>query len=121
VELRKIHVFLFMPLRIGWMFNAPDTLRFWVEQKQQRPGRQMVVILGDAEHFLMERGPDNASSVSDLINAGDGLLGDFLQLHLICTVNCEVDRLDRAVTRPGRMQASREFKRLTPSSVVSHK
>jgi hypothetical protein len=51
---------------------------------------------------------------SDLLNAGDGLLGDFLQLHLICTLNCEIDRLDKAVTRPGRMLAYREFKRLTP-------
>jgi hypothetical protein len=114
VALLKTHFFLFMPLRIGWIFNAPETIHFWVNQKEQNPGRKLVVILEDAEHFLMERGPDNATSVSDLLNAGDGLLGDFLQLHLICTLNCEIDRLDKAVTRPGRMLAYREFKRLTP-------
>ena len=105
VALHKSHFFLYMPMKIGWMLNAPETVQFWVTQKQQNPNRKLVVILEDAEHFLMERGSDNASSASDLINAGDGLLGNFLQLHLICTVNCDVDRLDKAVTRPGRMVA----------------
>jgi len=115
VALHKSHFFLYMPMKIGWMLNAPETVQFWVDQKQRNPHRKLVVILEDAEHFLMERKADNASSASDLINASDGLLGNFLQLHLICTVNCEMDRLDPAVTRPGRMLAYREFKRLTPA------
>ncbi|HEV2692329.1 MAG TPA: AAA family ATPase [Verrucomicrobiae bacterium] len=116
--LHKTHFFLYMPMRIGWMLNAPETIQFWIEQRRQNPNHKLVVILEDAEHFLTERGPNNASSVSDLINAGDGLLGSFLQLHLICTVNCEVNRLDKAVTRSGRMLAYREFKRLTPQQAA---
>ena len=112
-ELHDSHYFLFMPLKIGWMLNAPETVRFWMEQKQQNPSRKLVAILEDAEHFLMQRGGDNASSASDLLNASDGLLGDFLQMHLICTVNCDVSQLDKAVTRSGRMLAYREFSRLT--------
>jgi len=115
VALHRTHFFLYMPMRIGWMLNAPETIQFWIEQHRQNPNHKLVVILEDAEHFLMERGPDNASSVSDLINAGDGLLGNFLELHLICTVNCDVERLDKAVTRSGRMLAYREFMRLTPT------
>lgn len=114
VALHKSHFFLYMPMKVGWMLNAPETVQFWVEQKQRNPKRKLVVILEDAEYFLMERGSDNASSASDLINAGDGLLGNFLQLHLICTLNCELKSLDKAVTRPGRMLAYREFTRLTP-------
>lgn len=72
-----------------------------------------MIILEDAEHFLMKRGSDNATEVADLLNAGDGLLGDFLQLHLICTLNCEFSRMDSAVTRPGQLVAYREFPRLT--------
>ena len=115
VALHKSHFFLYMPMKMGWMLSAPETVQFWVEQKKRHRKRKLVVILEDAEHFLMERGPDNASSASDLLNAGDGLLGTFLQLHLICTVNCELERLDKAVTRPGRMVAYREFSQLTPT------
>lgn len=115
VELHQSHFFLYMPMKLGWMLSAPETIQFWIWQKQRNAKRKLVVILEDAEHFLIERGADNASSASDLINAGDGLLGNFLQLHLICTVNCEVDRLDKAVTRPGRLLAYREFSRLTPA------
>lgn len=113
--LHQSHFFLYMPMKIVWMLNAPETVEFWIEQKQRTPDHKLVVILEDAEHFLMERGSDNASSASDLLNAGDGLLGNFLQLHLICTVNCDETRLDKAVTRPGRMLAYHEFKRLTPA------
>jgi len=118
VALHKSHFFLYMPMKMGWMLSAPETIQFWIEQKQRNPYRKLVVILEDAEHFLMERGADNASSASDLLNASDGLLGNFLQLHLICTVNCEMDRLDKAVTRPGRMVAYREFSRLTPTQAI---
>ena len=42
----------------------------------------------------------------------DGFLGDVLKLHVICTINCPVGKLDRALLRPGRMLAYREFRRL---------
>ncbi len=115
VALSKSHLFLFMPLKSGWMLNAPETVHFWVNQKRQHPGRKLAIILEDAEHFLMQRSTDNASAVSDLLNASDGLLGNFLQLHLICTLNCGLEKLDPAVTRPGRLLAYREFSRLTPA------
>ena len=117
-ELRASHYFLFMPLKIGWMLNAPETVQFWMEQKRENPGRKLVAILEDAEHFLMQRSGENASSASDLLNASDGLLGDFLQMHLICTVNCDYTQLDKAVTRSGRLLAYREFNRLSKAQAA---
>ena len=86
--LAKTHRFLFLPLKqMTNILNNPGSVSFWVGQRAASPKHKLVVILEDAEHFLMPRGLDNAPDVSDLLNAGDGLLGDFLQIHLLCTVN----------------------------------
>ena len=61
----------------------------------------------------MERATDNRDALSNLLNLADGFLGDALQLHVIATVNCPLDRIDPALLRPGRLMASHDFARLT--------
>src|SRR5881398_258086 len=61
----------------------------------------------------MQRGADNRQKVANLLNVSDGLLAEFLQTHLICTVNCPIEKLDPAIVRPGRLLACREFMRLS--------
>ena len=112
--LMPTHRFLFLPLKLVQILNNPDTVSFWIEQKKSQPDRKLVVILEDAEHFLTQRGPDNAGDVADLLNAGDGLLSDFLQIQMICTLNCEFHCIDKAIVRPGRLITYREFARLNP-------
>lgn len=62
----------------------------------------------------MERAADNQASLSNLLNIADGFLGAFLQMHIICTVNAQIEKLDAAVLRPGRLLARHVFSRLTP-------
>ena len=71
------------------------------------------MILEDAERLLMERAADNRDALSNLLNLADGFLGDALQLHIIATVNCPLDRIDPALLRPGRLLAAYAFERLT--------
>jgi ATP-dependent 26S proteasome regulatory subunit len=42
----------------------------------------------------------------------DGLLNDMLNLQIICTFNVKVSKLDKALLRPGRLLARKEFKAL---------
>ena len=60
----------------------------------------------------MARGSDNRDYVSALLNLSDGMLGDFLSLHIICTINCRVLDIDQALLRPGRLICHRKFERL---------
>lgn len=91
---------------------GPDMVEFWLHQSRQAPGRGKVVVLEGAESMLMQRDTDNQEKVSSLLNAADGLLGEFLQLSIILTLNCQLDKLDPALTRPGRLLAYHEFRRL---------
>ncbi len=113
-RLRHTHRFYYVPVRDYALISNPSLASFWVEQQHQNPNMKMAVILEDAESILAVRGPDNAANVSNLLNMADGLLGEFLKLQLICTINCKVDQLDPAILRQGRLLSLREFRRLTP-------
>jgi hypothetical protein len=71
-----------------------------------------VVVLEDAEALLAERHPENQESLSTLLNIGDGFLGDFLQMHVICTMNAPIGRLDPTIKRSGQLIAAHQFERL---------
>ena len=78
--------------------------------------RGCVVVIEDAEKFLISREENPNSFVSNLLNASDGILGDILDFRLILTHNMtKLEAIDPAVTRKGRMLYQHEFK---PLSVV---
>ena len=74
--------------------------------------RKLVVILEDADDALMTRETDNRDKVSAILNLSDGMLSDFLRLHVICTINCTAAEIDQALLRPGRLVSHRVFRRL---------
>lgn len=111
-KLYRSHRFYYLPLSAYRYLAAPDMVTFWFQEAEIFPDLKRVVVMEDAEDVLMQRAPDNAAKVSSLLNVTDGLLGEFLRMHLICTVNCTLEKLDPAITRPGRLVAHREFRRL---------
>ena len=48
------------------------------------------------------------------MNLADGLLGDGLKLKFLCTFNANINSIDKAVLRKGRLKYQYEFKALTP-------
>jgi SpoVK/Ycf46/Vps4 family AAA+-type ATPase len=111
-KLQQTHRFYYLPLDAVRYLSSPDMVDFWLRINNISTECKKIVVLEDAEDLLMERGADNRAKVSALLNIGDGLMSDYLQLHLLCTVNCPMDKLDPAITRPGRLTAVREFRRL---------
>ena len=106
------HEFYYLPVTHANWLADPRTVGFWTKAVKAEEDKRHVLILEDAEELLMERGPDNRNAVSTLLNSADGLLGDYLRLHIILTINAPVDRIDAALRRPGRLIALREFHRL---------
>ena len=48
------------------------------------------------------------------MNLSDGILGDGLNIKFICTFNADINKLDEAILRKGRLKYKYEFKELTP-------
>jgi len=104
-----------LPISSYPLLTSPASIDFWLSEDEARDDSRKLVVVEDAESLLTPRGPDNSESLSNLLNAADGLLGDYLKVHIVATVNAPVDALDPAVIRPGRLLATRHFRRLTPA------
>ncbi len=72
-----------------------------------------VLLIEDAEPLLAARQSETRiQGVTNLLNLTDGLLNDMLNLQIICTFNVPLKKLDKALLRPGRLIARKEFKAL---------
>lgn len=121
-RLRETHIFYLINLTDFDLLTSPTMVEFWSEEmrgrdhpfdikgdRKTKKKMKRVIIIEDAERLLSVRTKDSSGSVSELLNMCDGLLGDFLQVHLVCTANCPVDDFDPAVVRSGRLTAMKEF------------
>ena len=71
-----------------------------------------VLIIEDAENIIKDRRYNSDSSVSNLLNLSDGLMSDFLNVQIVCTFNSDLNKVDSALLRKGRLIACYEFGKL---------
>lgn len=71
-----------------------------------------ILVIEDAENIMMDRKFNSDSSVSNLLNLSDGLLSDCLNVQIICTFNSDLNLIDSALMRKGRLIARYEFGKL---------
>jgi hypothetical protein len=105
--------FYYIPVSAFDVLSSPSFVAFWIEQKGDGRGRHRIAILEDSEELLQPRDEGSQTKVSNLLNIGDGFLGEHLNLHVIATTNSPMRQLDPALLRPGRLMGAREFRRLT--------
>lgn len=112
-ELKDSHRFYFIGSANLNLLRDSEFVDFWASERRLHADLAFVVVLEDAESVLMSRRSDNRQEVSLLLNLTDGILGEFLKLQVICTINCNIQELDAALLRPGRLLAHRHFGKLT--------
>jgi hypothetical protein len=72
--------------------------------------RDALLIIEDAEKVVVARDDSTDESVvSTLLQLTDGLFSDFLNIKIVCTFNTNLDRIDKALLRKGRMIAKYNF------------
>lgn len=90
--------FLFIPPQMIGTLAGPALAGYFLENPNQ------IIIVEDAEDLMKSRQLGDGNLVSILLNLTDGLLGDALKVKILCTVNMELDDIDEAILRPGRMK-----------------
>jgi len=106
-RLYQTHVFYVLPVGQHESLSQPSMIQFWQQQNGVHPDEVKVIIMEDAEKILFQRRSDNNESVSALLNIADGLMGQMLRVHVLCTLNHGMDQLDPAILRPGRLRSYR--------------
>jgi hypothetical protein len=79
--------------------------------------RNSVFILEDCEALLVSREGEKNSAIQSLLSISDGILGDSLKIKFICTFNTDLDNIDKAILRKGRLKVKYEFKDLCKEKV----
>jgi hypothetical protein len=103
--------FYFVPVTCIDLLSNPNLTNFWLRECGYS-NRPKVLLIEDAEMLLMKRGPDNGQWVGNLLNITDGIMGDAMRFHIVCTMNCPLSDIDPALRRPGRLAASWIFRPL---------
>jgi hypothetical protein len=67
-----------------------------------------VLVLEDCETYLKDRKEGN-NVISSLLNLSDGILSDVLELQIIATFNADIENIDSALLRKGRLIAEYDF------------
>jgi hypothetical protein len=81
--------------------------------------KNAILIIEDAEKVVVSRDmASDDSVVSTILQLTDGLFSDFLNIKIICTFNTNIDRLDKALLRKGRMIAKYKFSALSPEKTA---
>lgn len=106
--------FIYVPLNMVGSLNEPEFLPFISQY------RDSVLIIEDCENLIQSRKTNGASnSLVNLLNMGDGLLGDALRLKIICTFNADLKEIDEALLRKGRLIVRYYFDKLNTDKSVS--
>jgi len=72
--------------------------------------KNAILLIEDAEKVVIARGnAADDSVVSTILQLTDGLFSDFLNIKIICTFNTNIDHIDKALLRKGRMIAKYKF------------
>jgi len=111
-------VFYYLPLSSFNLLSDPQFVNFWLAENRQHKGKAKMAIIEDAENLLLPRDERSRAQVSNLLNIGDGFLGEHLKLHVVATTNAPMRKMDEAVLRPGRLMGTREFRRLTRAEAM---
>ncbi|WP_158607338.1 AAA family ATPase [Rhodohalobacter sp. SW132] len=98
---------LFIPPSIAGELGNPNLISLLMDHSDS------IIIIEDAETVLMTREADNSDAVSNLLNLTDGFPSDFLNLNIICTFNTDIQDIDPALLRKGRLRGIQVFKELS--------
>jgi hypothetical protein len=71
-----------------------------------------ILVIEDAEELIVSRENNKNLHLSFLLNLTDGILADSLGIQIIATFNTNIQNIDKALLRKGRLTAIYEFKEL---------
>jgi hypothetical protein len=98
-------VFVFVGSNLLASLSGPEFVPAMIRFASQNEDKALVLIVEDADECIAPRDGYNMSSVSAVLNFGDGLLGSLLDIRLVMTTNAKRTEMDPAILRPGRLSS----------------
>lgn len=116
-EMDQDNDILYYPPTMVASITEPTFIDFIANWAKSVKGNKYLLI-EDAEPLLESRENVRNISVTNLLNATDGLLSDILGIQIIATFNTDLNDIDSALLRPERLQARKNFKKLKKENAI---
>ena len=75
--------------------------------------KNSVIVFEDCEKLLFSRDEMINESIGTILNLTDGIIAESMKIKFICTFNCDLEKVDKALMRKGRLSLGYEFKKLS--------
>jgi ATPase family associated with various cellular activities (AAA) len=94
---------------------TPATIKAASSLSHHSKKRTIALVVEDADNCLASRVSENVSAISAVLNLSDGIIGNCLDLRIICTTNQDIREIDAALLRRGRLSKHVEVNELDVS------
>lgn len=102
-------MFIFVPANMVSELAGPELIQLLMQHSKDK-----IIVLEDCENYIKDReGIQNNNVISTLLNISDGILSDVLKCQFICTFNMDIQYIDSALLRKGRLICEYYFGELT--------
>lgn len=95
-------LFIVVPSNMLSALDKPEFLPLLLDVKKTHD-KPIILIVEDGDSCLVPRKSDNMSVISSLLNLSDGIIGSIIDIRIFVTTNSEVQEIDEAIMRPGRL------------------
>jgi SpoVK/Ycf46/Vps4 family AAA+-type ATPase len=104
-QLNKNKKVIFVPPFLTESITSPEFIPFLARYTDS------VLVIEDAERVVSDRVSGSGSSigVSNILNMTDGIMGDVMNIQIICSFNMHRNKIDPALLRKGRLIAEHKF------------
>jgi len=111
-QLNKTKKVIFVPPFLTESITSPEFVPFLARYTDS------VLVIEDAERVVSDRQSGSGSSigVSNILNMTDGIMGDVMNIQIICSFNMSRNKIDPALLRKGRLIAEHKFDELDVES-----
>lgn len=99
--------FIILDANLLYNITTHSLLNTFIEEKNA------IYIIEDCEKLLVSRDNESNPIISAFLNMTDGILSQVMNCKFICTFNTEIDKIDEALLRKGRLKLKYEFKKLS--------
>jgi len=110
-----------VPEHLTAMLADPDLIPVLKNSSESGAG-PLILILEDADDCLKSREETDdrgsTKALASLLNPSDGIVGAMLDLRIVATTNIRITKMDKAITRPGRLLRRVEFGPLAAAQVA---
>ena len=105
--------FVFVPTQLAQQLGDPSLIPALLGAREAHD--RLALVFEDADQLLSPRQGLTMAALATVLNLGDGVLGELLNVRVVCTTNSPVREMDPALLRPGRLSARVAVSTLAPS------